>query len=89
MRARHVLLSFCISVLPQVAAATESDELPPLELLGFIADFSDEEEGWVDPQELDEMLSLDGGKQGQEERAGNGPTNTIEDGAGNTDTMTE
>ena len=62
MRVRHVLLSLCISLLTQIvtqiAAATEEEELPALELLGFIADFSDDDEGWVDPQELEELLSL-------------------------------
>jgi hypothetical protein len=59
----------CISLLPQFATATEEEapaveeasaadeKLPELELLGFIADFSDDEEGWVDPGELEEMFS--------------------------------
>jgi hypothetical protein len=38
--------------------AAQEDELPPLELLGFIADFSDEEEGWVDPQEIEGIFTL-------------------------------
>ena len=60
MRARYVLLSLCLSLLTQNAAATEEEELPELELLGFIADFSDDEEGWVDPQQLEELFSLGG-----------------------------
>jgi hypothetical protein len=60
MRVRHVLLSVCILLLSQIATATEEEDLPPLELLGFIADFSDEDEGWVDPQELEELFSLGG-----------------------------
>ncbi len=58
MRVRYVLLSLCLSILTQIAAATEAEELPELELLGFIADFSDDEEGWVDPQQLEELFSL-------------------------------
>ena len=60
MRVRYVLLSLFISLLTHAAAATEEEELPALELLGFIADFSDENEGWVDPQELEELFSLGG-----------------------------
>ncbi len=58
MRVRYALLSLCLSQLTQIAAASEAAELPPLELLGYIADFSDDEEGWVDPQELEELFSL-------------------------------
>ena len=58
MRVRYVLLILCLSILTQIAAATEEEELPELELLGFIADFSDDEEGWVDPQQLEELFSL-------------------------------
>ncbi len=58
MQVRAVLLGLCISLLAQIATATEEEELPPLELLGFLADFSDDEEGWVDPQELEELFSL-------------------------------
>jgi hypothetical protein len=57
MRVRYVLLSLCLSLLTQIAAATEEEELPALELLGFIADFSDDDEGWVDPQELEELFA--------------------------------
>ena len=81
MRVRYVLLSLCLSLLTQIAAATEKnepsarggpsareepsaerepseqEELPALELLGFIADFSDDDEGWVDPQELEELFA--------------------------------
>jgi len=75
MRVRYVLLCLCLSLLTQIAAATEEKEpsagrepsageepsaegeLPALELLGFIADFSDDDEGWVDPQELEELFA--------------------------------
>ena len=59
MRVRHVLLLLCLSLLAHAATAAEEEELPALELLGFIADFSDDEAGWVDPQELEELTSLE------------------------------
>ena len=37
------------------AGDSGEEKLPPLELLGFLADFSDES-GWVDPAELDGMF---------------------------------
>ena len=67
MRVRHVLLLLCLSLLAHAATAAEEEELPALELLGYIADFSDDEEGWVDPQELDELFSLEGGPTEPEE----------------------
>jgi hypothetical protein len=60
MRARYVLFILCISLNITSLTAEEEDDLPPLELLGFIADFSDEDEGWTDPHEINTMLPIDG-----------------------------
>lgn len=61
MRARQWILACCLtlhtSTFPGLATA-EEEELPGLELLGFIADFSDEEEGWLDPQEIEGIFAL-------------------------------
>ena len=46
-------------VLSASINATGEEELPPLELLGFIADFSNEREGWVDSGLLEEMLAFE------------------------------
>jgi hypothetical protein len=60
MQARHVLLCISLIIVTHAAANDEEDEnLPPLELLGFIADFSDEDEGWTDPEVVEDMFSLD------------------------------
>ncbi|MCY4426185.1 MAG: hypothetical protein OXC05_04035 [Halieaceae bacterium] len=56
MRVRHLALACSLTFTISINAA-EEEELPPLELLGFIADFSSEEEGWVDPQQLEELLT--------------------------------
>ncbi len=61
MRVRQWILACCLtlnaSTFPGLATA-EEEELPGLELLGFIADFSDEEEGWLDPQEIEGIFTL-------------------------------
>jgi hypothetical protein len=60
MRARYAWIFICVSLLCQTAKADEQeDELPPLELLGYIADFSDGEEGWTDPESIDDLFSLE------------------------------
>ena len=56
MRVRQLVLACSLTFTISINAA-EEEELPPLELLGFIADFSSEEEGWVDPQQLQELLT--------------------------------
>ncbi len=57
-------LACAVAVAPSRAPAGDpaagGAEAPPLELLGFIADFSDEEEGWVDPREIESIFALDG-----------------------------
>ena len=61
MRARQWILACCLTLTTSTFSAltsAEEDALPPLELLGFIADFSDEEEGWVDPQEIEGIFTL-------------------------------
>ena len=63
MRASHAWIVLCVCLLtPPVTADEEEDELPPLELLGFIADFSDDEEGWTDPETIEDLFSLNGNK---------------------------
>jgi len=89
MRVRYVLLSLCLSLLTQISAATEEEpsaggkpsaegELPALELLGFIADFSDDDEGWVDPQELEELFAP--GSVAEEPGEATDPADSREDG---------
>ena len=56
MRVRQLVLACSLTFTISINAA-EEEELPPLELLGFIADFSSEEEAWVDPQQLEELLT--------------------------------
>ena len=59
MRARYAWIVLCISLTSYPATAQEEDDLPPLELLGFIADFSDDEEGWTDPETIEDLFSTD------------------------------
>ena len=71
MRARYAWFFLCVSLLSQPATAgEEEDELPPLELLGFIADFSDDEEGWTDPETIEDLFSM--GEDGDGDTDGNG-----------------
>jgi hypothetical protein len=66
MRARYAWTFICASLLCQPATAEQEEvDLPPLELLGYIADFSDEEEGWTDPESIDDLFSL--GQRGESE----------------------
>ena len=68
MQARHVLLCISLIIVTHAAANDEEeDNLPPLELLGFIADFSDDEEGWTDPAVVEDLFSLDDTEPAQDE----------------------
>ncbi len=58
MRARELTLALCLFLTTSTITAKE-EEIPPLELLGFIADFSDEEDGWVDPGEIEGLFNLE------------------------------
>ncbi len=67
MRARPWIIACLLTIFASTVTSpgradeeTEDQDLPPLELLGFIADFSDNQEGWVDPQEIDGIFNLDG-----------------------------
>lgn len=54
MRVSQQLLAILLLFNATISPAQE-EELPPLELLGFIADFSDEN-GWVDPENLEGLF---------------------------------
>jgi hypothetical protein len=62
MRASQQFLALLILLTTTFASAQSEEELPTLELLGFIADFSDAD-GWVDPQNLEGLLSRNNGKE--------------------------
>ncbi len=58
MRVRQLVIATSLLVSASINATGE-EELPPLELLGFIADFSNEREGWVDSGLLEEMSAYE------------------------------
>ena len=75
MRARPWIIACLLTIFTSTVTSpgradeeTEDTDLPPLELLGFIADFSDNQEGWVDPQEIEGIFNLDGEEPDQENK---------------------
>jgi len=55
MRVSQKLLAILLLFNATISLAQE-EEPPPLELLGFIADFSDDN-GWVDPENLEGLFN--------------------------------
>jgi hypothetical protein len=78
MRASFFLLVLCVSLFNQPTLADDEEDLPALELLGFIADFSDEDEGWTDPESVENLFSLNGGDDSKATKpAGTGLDDTV------------
>jgi hypothetical protein len=71
MRVSQQLLAILLLFYAAISPAQE-EELPPLELLGFIADFSDGND-WVDPENLEGLFNdnVDNSEQPQEVTEGN------------------
>ena len=79
MRASFFLLVLCVSLFNQPTLADDEEDLPALELLGFIADFSDEDEGWTDPESVENLFSLNGGDDSKATKPAANPETTGQD----------